>query len=85
MQQNQFLYVLKKMELKLNRKLCIGKKVTPSVDRCKYLGIIISVKSSDADSKRQTRKYYANANIQLRKCSYCSRDVKCCMLNVIVP
>ena len=28
-------------------------KVIPSVDQCKYLGIIISVKSSDADLKRQ--------------------------------
>ena len=27
------------------------------------------------------RKYYANANMLLRKFSYCSPDVKCCMLN----
>ena len=25
------------------------------------------------------RKYYANANMLLRKFSYCSPDVKCCM------
>ena len=37
-------------------------KVIPSVDQCKYFGIINSVKNSDADLKRQMRKYYANAN-----------------------
>ena len=41
--------------------------------------IIISVKNCDADLKRQMRKYYANANMLLRKFSYCSPDVKCCM------
>ena len=56
-----------------------GEKVSPSVDQCKYLGIIISVKNCDADLKRQMRKYYANANMLLRKFSYCSPDVKCCM------
>ena len=40
----------------------LGEKVIPSVDQCKYLGIIISVKNCDADLKRQMRKYYANAN-----------------------
>ena len=57
----------------------LGEKVIPSVDQCKYLGIIISVKHCDADLKRQMRKYYANANMLLRKLSYCSPDVKCCM------
>ena len=57
----------------------LGEKVIPSVDQCKYLGIIISVKNCDADLKRQMRKYYANANMLLRKFSYCSPDVKCCM------
>ena len=50
-----------------------------SVDQCKYLGIIISVKNCDADLKRQMRKNYSNANMLLRKFSYCSPDVKCCM------
>ena len=40
-------------------------KVIPSVDQCKYLGIIISVKNSEADLKGQMRKYYANANMLL--------------------
>ena len=43
------------------------------------MGIIISVKNYDADLKRQVRKYYANANMLLRKFSYCSPDVKYCM------
>ena len=42
----------------------------PSVDPFKYLGIIISVKNNDADLKRQTRKYFANANMLLRKFSH---------------
>ena len=31
------------------------------------------------------RKYYANANMLLRKFSYCSRDVKAVCSNLIVP
>ena len=31
----------------------------------------------DSNLKRQMRKYYGNANILLRKFSYCSPDVKC--------
>ena len=57
----------------------LGEKVIPSVDLCKCLGIIISVKNWDADLKRQMKKYNANANTLLRKFSYCSLDVKCCM------
>ena len=41
----------------------LGEKVIPSLDQCKYLGIIISVKNCDADLKRQMRKYYANAKL----------------------
>ena len=66
-------------------KICIpdfvlGKLVIPAVDKCKYLGIIISEANCDGDLKRQMRKYYANANMLLRKFSYCSPDVKCCMI-----
>ena len=43
------------------------------------LGTIVSKTSCDNDLKGQIRKYYANANILLRKFSYCSPDVKCCM------
>ena len=42
-----------------------------------YLGITISVKNSDLDMKRQTRKMYANVNFLLRKFSKCSVGVKC--------
>ena len=57
----------------------LGKHVIPAVDKCKYSGIIDSEANCDGDLKRQMRKYYANANMLLRKFSYCSPDVKCCM------
>ena len=57
----------------------LGKLVIPAVDKCKYLRIIISEATCDGDLKRQIRKYYANANMLLRKFSYCTPDVKCCM------
>ena len=56
-----------------------GKQIIPAVDKCKYLGIIVSESNCDGDLKRQMPKYYANANMLLRKFSYCSPDVKCCM------
>ena len=77
-QQNYFLYVLNQIELKLNHQTFSYS--IPSVDQRKYLGIIISVNNCDADLKMQMRKYYANANMLLRKFSYCSPDVKCYML-----
>ena len=46
------------------------------VENRKYLGIIIPTKNSDLDLKRQTRKIYAYANLQLRKFSICSISVK---------
>ena len=57
----------------------LGKLVIPAVDKCKYPGIIISEANCDGDLKRQMRKYYANANMLLRKFSYCSPNVKCCI------
>ena len=64
----------------------LGENFFPSVDQCKYWGLIISVKNCDEDLKRQIRKYYGKANVLLRKFSYCSPDVKCCTcLNLIVP
>ena len=57
----------------------LGKLVITAIDRCKYLGIIVSEANCDGDLKRQMRKYYANANMLLRKFSYCSPDVKCYM------
>ena len=41
------------------------------IDQSKYLVIIISVKNSDPDLKRQMRKYYANANMLLCTFSHC--------------
>ena len=38
----------------------------PKVDRCKYLGIMISIKNCDIDMNKQMRKFYANINILLR-------------------
>ena len=71
MQRNHF---LKRIEIKpLN--FALGESDIPSVDQCKYLGIIISVNSSDADLKRHMRKYYANVNMLLHKFRYCSPDV----------
>ena len=58
----------------------LGKHVISAVDKCKYLSIIVSESNFDNDLKRQMRKYYANVNIILRKFSYCSPDVKCCIL-----
>ena len=54
----------------------LGKHGIPAVDKCKYLGIIVSETNR---FKKAISKYYANANILLRKFSYCSLDVKCCM------
>ena len=81
MLQNHFLYVLIRIELKFNHlyNFTLGVNVIPCVDSCKYLDIIVSIKNSYADLKRQLRKYYATANMFLRKFSYCSPDVKCCL------
>ena len=48
------------------------------VHETKYLGVIInsSMKSS-SDVVRQTRKFYAQANMLLRNFCYCINDVKC--------
>ena len=55
----------------------LGKQFIPTVDKCKYSGIIVSETNCDGDLKKQMREYYANANMLLRKLSYCSPDVKC--------
>ena len=57
----------------------LGKNVNPAVNKCKYLGIIVSETNCDNDFKRQMRKSYANANTILRQFSYCFPDVKYCM------
>ena len=43
------------------------------------MGIIVNETNCARDLKRQMRKYYADVNILLRKFSYCSPYVKCCM------
>ena len=43
------------------------------------INVNISETNCNGDLKRQMRKYYANANMLLRKFSYCSPDAKCCM------
>ena len=57
----------------------LGKQIIPAVDKCKYLGIIVSETNCDGDLIRQMRKYYASANMLLRKFSYRTPDLKCCM------
>ena len=82
MQLNKFRCVLNQIKIKITSpSFVLGKHVIPSVlvDKCKYLGIIVSETNCDNDLKRQMRKYYANANKLLRKFSYSSPDVKCCM------
>ena len=48
------------------------------VQEVKYLGVLLnsSMKTS-IDVSRQTRKFYAQANMLLRNFRYCSREVKC--------
>ena len=57
----------------------LGKHVIPAVDKYKNLGIIVSESNCNSDLKRQMKKYYGNAYMLLRNCSYCSPNVKCCM------
>ena len=66
----------------LQQAILLRKHVIPAADKCKYLRIIVSEANCDGDLKRQMRKYYANANMLLRKFSYCSPDLKCCMFNI---
>ena len=49
----------------------------PIVTHCKYFGGIMSEHNSDNDLKRQMRKFYANANMLIRKFSKCLVNVKC--------
>ena len=79
MQRNHFLYVECRIKIKPPDVACIGRK---SYSICRPMSIFghnYQCKNCDADLKRLMRKYYANANMLLRKFSYCSPDVKCCM------
>ena len=68
---------------KLN-KLCDNFSVVLSrnsigfVHETKYLGVIINLSmKTSSDVVRQTRKFYAQANMLLRNFRYCTNDVKC--------
>ena len=52
----------------------------------KYLGVLLnsSMKTS-IDVSRQTRKFYAQANMLLLNFRYCGREVKCMLLNHFAP
>jgi len=56
--------------------LSLGNTNLNFVDHCKYLGTIIHIDKTDLDVRRQTRKFYGNANMLLRKFSKCSNNVK---------
>ena len=48
------------------------------VQEVKYLGVLLnSSKKTSIDVSRQTRKFYAQANMLLRNFRYCGREVKC--------
>ena len=55
----------------------LNNNVIPYVENCKYLGIVIHLKSDLYDIKRQIRKFYANINMLLRKFPICSYQMKC--------
>ena len=64
--------------VKISRpQLYLNTLVIPHVSECKYLGVIVSQKNCDRDLKRQMKKFYANANMLLRRFSKCSIAVKC--------
>ena len=64
--------------VKISRpQLYLDTLVIPHVSECKYLGIIVCQKNCDRDLKRQMKKFYANANMLLRRFSKCSIPVKC--------
>ena len=53
-------------------------KAIDFVQETKYLGVILNSQlKTSVDVSRQTRKFYAQANMLLRNFRYCSDDVKC--------
>ena len=57
--------------------LMLDGEVLNFVEKNKYLGVIIQTNSTEQDVIRQMRKFYANANMLIRKFSNCSYEVKC--------
>ena len=66
-----FSLCFKPKQIKINPpSFVIRKQIIQAVDKCKYLGIIVSDTTKptcDGDLKKQMRKYYVYANILLRK------------------
>ena len=54
------------------------------VTHCKYQSVLVSEHNNDNDLKRQMRKFYANANMIIRKFSKCPVNVKCYLLRLTV-
>ena len=76
-----FLLCFRPKQIKINPpSFVLGKQVIPAVDKCKYLGIIVSEANCDGDLKKTYAKVLCySKNMLLQKFSYCSPDVKCCM------
>ena len=63
-------------------KLYLNDKVLNYVNVHKYLGVFLCTScKDDEDIQRQTRMFYMQANILLRKFNYCSHDVKIMLFN----
>ena len=70
-------------QISVNRKcdtadLFLSSKAIDFVQETKYLGVMLNSQlKTSTDFSRQTRKFYAQANMLLRNFRYCSVDVKC--------
>ena len=74
------LYLTKKLILLL----CLSCKAIDFVQGTKCLGVILNSQlKTSVDVSRQTRKFYAQANMTLRNIMYCSVDVNACCLDHI--
>ena len=61
-----------------NTDMFLSGKAIDFVQKTKYLGVILNSQlKTSVDVSRQTRKFYAQANMLLRNFRYCSDDVKC--------
>ena len=58
--------------------IVLSSKTLEFVDETKYLGVILnSTMKTYVDVARQTRKFYAQANMLIRIFSHCTHNVKC--------
>ena len=58
--------------------LFLSSKAIGFVQETKYLGVMLNSQlKTSIDVSRQTRKFYADANMLLRNFRYCFADVKC--------